>query len=164
MRRISIVVAAVVAFVTLVVAITTPRTTHHSPTSVHRAAAHDVSLSLAMLTGASDQPTDVADDDALAEHDLALAPPRVQAADAVISAPVMTTPAGSAAIEQKSLGTKPPADLVASFDGLGANFAGPPRLGRASQSVGQHARRGTRSHRPDREFTHGDLHEEGPPV
>jgi len=125
MRRISSVVAAVVAFVTLVVAVTTPRMTRHSPTIVHRAAAHDVSLSLALLAGASDQHIDVADDDALAEHDLALAPPRMQGADAVISAPVMTTPAGSGAIEQKSFGTKPPADLVASFDGLGANFVGP---------------------------------------
>ncbi len=39
--------------------------------------------------------------------------------------PVMTAPAGSAAIEQTSQGTRPPAALVASFDGLGAGFQGP---------------------------------------
>lgn len=39
--------------------------------------------------------------------------------------PVMMAPAGSAAIEQTSEGTRPAAALVASFDGLGANFKGP---------------------------------------
>ena len=39
--------------------------------------------------------------------------------------PVITTPPGSAAIEQKTLGTRAPARLVASFDGLGVGFSGP---------------------------------------
>ena len=37
----------------------------------------------------------------------------------------MTTPAGSAAVEQTSQGTRAPAALVTSFDGMGAGFAGP---------------------------------------
>lgn len=39
--------------------------------------------------------------------------------------PVMTTPAGSGAVEQTTQGTKPAAALVESFDGLGAGFEGP---------------------------------------
>jgi hypothetical protein len=39
--------------------------------------------------------------------------------------PVITTPPGSAAVEQTTFGTKPPATLVASFDGLGVGFSGP---------------------------------------
>ena len=39
--------------------------------------------------------------------------------------PVITTPPGSAAIEQKTAGTRAPAKLVASFDGLGVGFSGP---------------------------------------
>jgi hypothetical protein len=44
---------------------------------------------------------------------------------APIPAPVITTPAGSAAVEQRSQGTRPPAELVESFDGLGVGFEGP---------------------------------------
>ena len=39
--------------------------------------------------------------------------------------PVMTTPRGSAAVEQTSQGRRPAARLVAGFDGLGAGFVGP---------------------------------------
>ena len=39
--------------------------------------------------------------------------------------PVITVPAGSAGVEQTAFGTKPPATLVASFDGLGVGFSGP---------------------------------------
>jgi len=39
--------------------------------------------------------------------------------------PTITAPAGSGAVEQTSQGTKPPASLVASFDGLGVGFEGP---------------------------------------
>jgi len=39
--------------------------------------------------------------------------------------PTITSPAGSGAVEQTSQGTKPPAPLVASFDGLGVGFEGP---------------------------------------
>ena len=47
---------------------------------------------------------------------------REEASDVI---PRMTTPAGSAAVEQTTFGTKPPARLVASFDGLGVGFTGP---------------------------------------
>ncbi|MGH9140446.1 MAG: hypothetical protein ACRD2I_04805 [Vicinamibacterales bacterium] len=39
--------------------------------------------------------------------------------------PVIVAPAGGGAIEQTSAGSRPPAQLVASFDGLGAGFTGP---------------------------------------
>jgi len=39
--------------------------------------------------------------------------------------PRMTTPPGSADVEQTTFGAKPPATLVASFDGLGVGFTGP---------------------------------------
>jgi hypothetical protein len=44
--------------------------------------------------------------------------------------PVITAPAGSAAVEQKAPGSKPAAELVASFDGLGFGFEGPQGAGR----------------------------------
>jgi hypothetical protein len=39
--------------------------------------------------------------------------------------PVMTSPPGAAEAEQRSQGSRPGAELVASFDGLGAGFQGP---------------------------------------
>ena len=39
--------------------------------------------------------------------------------------PDMTSPAGAAAVEQRSQGTRPAATIVAGFDGLGAGFKGP---------------------------------------
>jgi hypothetical protein len=42
-----------------------------------------------------------------------------------ITAPVITTPEGSRAVEQTSRGTREAAALVASFDGLGEGFEGP---------------------------------------
>lgn len=44
---------------------------------------------------------------------------------APIIPPVITTPPGSAKIEQRAQGTKPAATLAVSFDGLGAGFSGP---------------------------------------
>jgi hypothetical protein len=44
---------------------------------------------------------------------------------APIVPPVITTPPGSAAVEQTTQGSKPPARIVASFDGLGVGFEGP---------------------------------------
>lgn len=44
---------------------------------------------------------------------------------APITPPVMTAPTGSGAVEQKAQGTKPPAAVVESFDGLGIGFDGP---------------------------------------
>ncbi len=49
----------------------------------------------------------------------------MQGPSAPIVAPVITSPAGAAAVEQRSQGTRPPAALVESFDGLGAGFEGP---------------------------------------
>jgi len=124
MRRPSIVVVAMLGIV--VFAVTRARTTHHRA-SVHHAAAHDMSPPLASMAGAIVAPTDAFDDDAIERRALALSPAYVQSAPPIapITAPVMTTPRGSAAVEQTSMGTKPPPDLVASFDGLGANFSGP---------------------------------------
>ena len=44
---------------------------------------------------------------------------------APIVLPVITTPPGSAAVEQTTPGTRPPAALIESFDGLGVGFTGP---------------------------------------
>jgi len=44
---------------------------------------------------------------------------------APIVPPVITSPPGAAAVEQRSQGTRPAAALVESFDGLGAGFEGP---------------------------------------
>jgi hypothetical protein len=44
---------------------------------------------------------------------------------APITPPVMTSPPGAAAVEQRSQGTRPGAALVESFDGLGVGFTGP---------------------------------------
>ena len=43
----------------------------------------------------------------------------------VINPPLMTTPLGSAKVEQTSQGERAPAAIVASFDGLGLGFEGP---------------------------------------
>src|SRR5262249_15020607 len=44
---------------------------------------------------------------------------------APITPPVMTSPPGAAAVEQRSQGALPGATIVASFDGLGIGFEGP---------------------------------------
>jgi hypothetical protein len=48
-----------------------------------------------------------------------------QSPAAPITPPVMTSPPGAAAVEQRSQGTRPGAELIASFDGLGVGFEGP---------------------------------------
>jgi hypothetical protein len=48
-----------------------------------------------------------------------------QQPNAPIVPPVITVPAGSAAVEQSAAGTRPPATIVASVDGLGVGFEGP---------------------------------------
>jgi hypothetical protein len=50
---------------------------------------------------------------------------QAQRPQAPIVPPVITTPAGSAAVEQTAQGSRPPADVVATFDGLGVGFEGP---------------------------------------
>jgi hypothetical protein len=48
-----------------------------------------------------------------------------QSARPPVVAPVISAPAGSGAVEQTRAGTRPPAAIVASFDGLGVGFDGP---------------------------------------
>src|SRR5262245_53726325 len=48
-----------------------------------------------------------------------------QSPPAPITPPVITSPPGAAAVEQKSQGTRPAAQLIESFDGLGVGFEGP---------------------------------------
>jgi hypothetical protein len=52
-------------------------------------------------------------------------PGRAQQPPAPIVPPVITTPAGAGAVEQTTPGAKPPAALIAAFDGLGVGFVGP---------------------------------------
>src|ERR1051326_7392545 len=124
MRRTWIAVAAILAIIALVA--TRARTAHGHRATVHRAAAHDTSPPLASLALAT--PSDALDaDDDVEARSVALSPTDAQATPPTtpIIVPVMTTPPGSAAVEQTSQGTKPAPELVASFDGLGADFSGP---------------------------------------
>jgi len=50
---------------------------------------------------------------------------RAQQPAAPIVDPVISAPAGSAAVEQTASGSRPPASLAVSFDGLGTGFEGP---------------------------------------
>jgi hypothetical protein len=50
---------------------------------------------------------------------------QAQSRTANITPPVITSPPGANAVEQKAQGSRPPAELVASFDGLGVGFEGP---------------------------------------
>jgi len=91
-----------------------------SSVTVAGAVAHDVSPPLQSLTvpnvEVEGSPRDVPAF-ALAEQQ--------RAPGAPIVAPVMTTPAGSAKVEQTSQGSKSGARLVENFDGLGVGFEGP---------------------------------------
>ncbi len=51
--------------------------------------------------------------------------PSAQAPRPPIVPPVITAPAGSAAVEQTRQGERPAAEIVAAFDGLGVGFEGP---------------------------------------
>src|SRR5438045_5926518 len=100
MRRTSIAVAALFAILALVT--TRARTTHRHRVTVHRAAAHDKSPPLASLALMGATPSDALDADDVAEaRSLALSPTNAQATPPTtpITVPVMTTPAGSAAVE-----------------------------------------------------------------
>jgi hypothetical protein len=98
----------------------------HRVTTVRHATAHDRSAPLTALALAAAH--DGADGGAvLASRDLraaTLSPPQSQPA-APVPPPVMTTPNGSGAVEQTAMGDKAPAELVASFEGLGQGFIGP---------------------------------------
>ena len=77
------------------------------PFSIQGAVAHDLSAPLREL--ASEQ----------------LTTKEQQSPSPVPTPPDMQSPAGAAAVEQKSQGIRPPATVVASFDGLGVGFKGP---------------------------------------
>ena len=77
--------------------------------TVHTAVAHDTSLPLSELAASAEE--------SAAEEEQQNAAPIVP--------PVISTPAGSEKVEQRSMGSKPAATLVASFDGLGVGFEGP---------------------------------------
>ena len=96
---------------------------------VTRAAMHDVSGPL--VASASDEQVVDADNDgepdeldALRDRSFASAPPPTGLIEPVDSV-TMAVPLGSAEAEQTAFGTRPPAQLVASFDGLGVGFTGP---------------------------------------
>jgi hypothetical protein len=91
---------------------------------VTRATAHDVSAPLvASARGFADVDHD-GELDELRERRFAAAPPQTAVVEPVDSV-TMAVPLGSAEVEQTTPGTRPPAQLVASFDGLGVGFTGP---------------------------------------
>jgi hypothetical protein len=61
----------------------------------------------------------------LSETSIGVGRPEQQGFPTPITQPVMNSPPGAAVIEQRLQGTRPPAELVASFDGLGVGFEGP---------------------------------------
>jgi len=99
-----------------------------STVTVTPAIAHDVSGPLNALDvaafddGASSR--NGADRDQ-ARRVMAVEPNDMEREAGAAGRPVITTPPGSEAVEQTTFGTKPPATLVASFDGLGVGFSGP---------------------------------------
>ena len=78
--------------------------------AVQAAVAHDTSLPLSVLAASSEEETQ--------------AEPQQQAPAPIVPT-VITTPPGAEKVEQRSMGKKPAATLVASFDGLGVGFDGP---------------------------------------
>jgi len=75
--------------------------------SIQGATAHDLSVPLREL----------------ASEELIAAPQ--QSPSPVPTPPDMKSPLGAAAVEQRSQGNRPPASVVANFDGLGVGFKGP---------------------------------------
>jgi hypothetical protein len=100
----------------------------HPTVTVTPSIAHDVSSPLnALDVAGADDGTSSADhvDPDRARRVMSVEPNEQRQEPVTASLPVMTTPPGSAAVEQTTFGTKPPATLVASFDGLGVGFSGP---------------------------------------
>ena len=110
----------------------TPNVRAHTTVTTTPAIAHDVSGPLDARDVAA---FDVAAFDVAASGNhpdldrahrvMAVEPNEMPTGAGAASLPVITTPPGSAAVEQTTFGTKPPATLVASFDGLGVGFSGP---------------------------------------
>ncbi len=149
--RILVVLTAIAAPVWLF----TQRTTQSSAVIVHTAVRHDLSAPLAQLepSHSGTDPADcsparscgtapeVAEDDRANPDD-----PDQGRAPAPIPPPYVApvVPPKGAAVEQKAPGKRPPAELVASFDGLGVGFEGPHGAPATAQSIRQQPRR-----RPD---------------
>ena len=129
--RLAIILAAVVAVgvFALVRSLTSPEPLQQRSATVIRSTRSDTSGRLALSLDAAatsessgerpvmalaPEPNDGEEGEAHEERDQASAGP-----------PIMTVPSGSAEVEQTAFGTKPPARLVASFDGLGVGFVGP---------------------------------------
>ena len=106
--------------------------------TVRNSVAHDESPSLSSLAsdlGSKDvsqsmAQSDEEEEEAEEEQHSNVVAPQQKASDAASatssrSAALTGVPAGSGAIEQTDQGTKPPAEIVASFDGLGEGFEGP---------------------------------------
>src|SRR5262245_27377658 len=110
-----------------------------SAVTVRSPVAHDVSPSLSSLAmdfqskDASQslaQSDEEEEEEAEEEQHSNVVAPQQKASDidntaASRSAALTGVPSGSAAVEQTEQGTKPPAEIVASFDGLGEGFEGP---------------------------------------
>ena len=98
-----------------------------STVTEYHAIAHDVSGPLAVVKSGRLTSADVSEvTDVIPAHALAPDPDdERELADTVITPPKMIVPAGSAAVEQRSQGTRRAATLVVSFAGLGADFIGP---------------------------------------
>lgn len=82
--------------------------------TMHQPVAHDTSPALPEL--GADEPIEGERGPSAQQNPAPAAP---------IVPPVITSPPGAAAVEQRSQGTRPAAVLVESFDGLGAGFEGP---------------------------------------
>jgi len=127
--RIIATLSAVAAIGGIALRITTSPHVHaRSTVTVTPAIAHDVSGPLTAVdvaaTNAGDGSNTSADPDR-ARRIMAVEPNENGRAAQAAGLPVITMPPGSAAVEQTTFGTKPPATLVASFDGLGVGFTGP---------------------------------------
>ncbi len=100
-----------------------------NPVTVNPAAAHDVSLPLRTpdIADRAGESSHVGRPGAdVAENARVTGPDGEQGRPGQpVVPPVITTPPGAGAVEQRSPGAKPPATLVASFDGLGVGFVGP---------------------------------------
>jgi hypothetical protein len=105
---------------------------------VRNAIARDKSPPLSMLARAGDEEPDAEfeeenEDEGVEIPSNALAPQLAVVGSATNTpspAEATNTPPGSAAVEQTQHGTKPPPEIVASFDGLGEQFVGPQGTGR----------------------------------
>src|SRR5690349_13149333 len=105
----------------------TPNVGAHTTVTTTPAIAHDVSGPLTALDVAAfdDAASGNHPDPDRARRVMTVEPNEEQSGPGAASLPVITTPPGSAAVEQTTFGAKRPARLVASFDGLGVGFTGP---------------------------------------